>query len=53
MNEYSEDPGLKTYPNGYTFSRGQMVKAIAVYLPLYLTLNSPGVINAYFLNARM
>ncbi len=26
MNTYSEDPGLKTYPEGYTFTRGQMVK---------------------------
>lgn len=26
MNEYSEDTGLKSYPDGYTFSKGQMVK---------------------------
>ncbi|MDK2801624.1 MAG: foldase protein PrsA [Clostridiales bacterium] len=25
MNEYSEDDGLKTYPDGYTFGRGEMV----------------------------
>ena len=25
MNEYSEDPGLATYPNGYTFMDGEMV----------------------------
>ena len=24
---YSEDPGLKAYPNGYTFARGEMLKA--------------------------
>ncbi len=27
MFEYSEDTGLKAYPNGYTFGRGEMVKA--------------------------
>ena len=26
MNEYSEDTGLKSNPDGYTFTRGQMVK---------------------------
>lgn len=26
MNKYSEDPGTQSYPDGYTFSRGQMVK---------------------------
>lgn len=26
MNAYSEDPGLKQYPNGYEFTRGQMVR---------------------------
>jgi len=26
MNKYSEDPGSKSNPNGYTFSKGQMVK---------------------------
>jgi Parvulin-like peptidyl-prolyl isomerase len=26
MSEYSEDPGLKSYPNGYTFSKGQMIQ---------------------------
>ena len=26
MNEHSEDPGLATSPDGYTFSRGQMVE---------------------------
>lgn len=26
MNEYSEDPGLETNPDGYTFSKGQMVE---------------------------
>lgn len=26
MNKYSEDPGTQSNPNGYTFSRGQMVK---------------------------
>lgn len=25
MNEYSEDPGLATYPDGYTAQKGQMV----------------------------
>jgi|LSQX01.2.fsa_nt_gb foldase protein PrsA len=25
MNEYSDDPGLETQPDGYTFSKGQMV----------------------------
>lgn len=25
MNEYSEDPGLANYPDGYTFTDGQMV----------------------------
>lgn len=25
MNEYSEDPGLASYPDGYTFTDGQMV----------------------------
>ena len=25
MHEYSEDPGLETQPDGYTFSKGQMV----------------------------
>ena len=27
MFQYSEDPGLKAYPNGYTFARGEMLKA--------------------------
>lgn len=27
MFMYSEDAGLKAYPNGYTFARGEMVKA--------------------------
>lgn len=26
MNELSEDPGLKQYPNGYTFGKGEMVE---------------------------
>ena len=26
MNTYSKDPGLKSYPNGYTFTKGEMVK---------------------------
>ncbi len=26
MKEYSEDPGLLDYPDGYTFSRGEMVE---------------------------
>jgi peptidyl-prolyl cis-trans isomerase C len=26
MNKYTEDPGLKSYPDGYTFSKGEMVK---------------------------
>lgn len=26
MNEYSKDPGLKTYPEGYTFTKGEMVE---------------------------
>ncbi|MBQ7039754.1 MAG: peptidylprolyl isomerase [Clostridia bacterium] len=26
MNEYSEDPGLATNPDGYTFGRGEMVE---------------------------
>lgn len=26
MNTYSEDPGLETNPDGYTFSKGQMVE---------------------------
>ncbi len=26
MNEYSEDPGLADYPDGYTFSQGEMVE---------------------------
>lgn len=26
MNEYSEDPGLATSPDGYTFGRGEMVE---------------------------
>lgn len=26
MNENTEDPGTKSYPDGYTFSRGEMVK---------------------------
>jgi peptidyl-prolyl cis-trans isomerase C len=26
MHQNSEDPGLKSYPNGYTFGAGQMVK---------------------------
>ncbi len=25
MNEYSEDTGLESYPNGYTFTKGEMV----------------------------
>lgn len=27
MYRYSEDPGLKAYPDGYTFGRGEMLKA--------------------------
>ena len=27
MYEYSEDPGLMAYPGGYTFGRGEMLKA--------------------------
>ncbi len=27
MFTYSEDPGLKAYPNGYSFARGEMLKA--------------------------
>ena len=26
MQEYSEDPGLKSNPDGYTFTRGKMIK---------------------------
>jgi len=26
MNELSEDPGLKSYPDGYTFGKGEMVE---------------------------
>ena len=26
MNEYSQDPGLKYNPDGYTFARGEMIK---------------------------
>ncbi len=26
MNKYTEDPGIKSYPDGYTFSKGEMVK---------------------------
>ena len=26
MNELSEDPGLKAYPDGYTFTKGEMVE---------------------------
>ncbi len=26
MNKYSEDPGLKSNPDGYTFARGEMIK---------------------------
>ena len=25
MNQLTEDPGIKDYPNGYTFGRGEMV----------------------------
>lgn len=25
MKEYSQDPGLKTYPNGYTYMKGDMI----------------------------
>ena len=27
MFRYSEDPGVKAYPNGYTFARGEMLRA--------------------------
>ncbi len=26
MNKYTEDPGINSYPDGYTFSKGEMVK---------------------------
>lgn len=27
MNKYTEDPGTQSYPEGYTFARGQMIQA--------------------------